>query len=213
VTDLSALNGATDRMLLRPFRESDLEVYADMHRHEEVARYLLWEPRDVEACRSALERHSMMRLEGDGDGITLAGFEKDGGAFVGEFVLFLRSKAHRGGEVGYILHPDAQGRGLATEGAGAMLHLGFDAMRMHRIIGRIDARNTGSAAVLEKLGMRREAHFVRNEIVKGEWTDEVVYAILAEEWSSSPTRSVISWNTTAPAEASAPAGAGPPPMS
>jgi hypothetical protein len=82
---------------------------------------------------------------------------------------------------------------------------------MHRIIGRIDARNTGSSAVLEKLGMRREAHFVRNEIVKGEWTDEVVYAILADEWSSSPTSSAISWNTTAPADASASAGASPPP--
>jgi RimJ/RimL family protein N-acetyltransferase len=182
VTDFSGLSGMTDRMLLRPFRDSDLEVYADMHRHEEVARYLLWDPRDLEACRSALERHLRMRLEDDGDGITLAGFEKDTGAFVGEFVLFLRSRAHRGGEVGYI-----------------------------RIIGRIDARNTASAAVLAKLGMRREAHFVRNEIVKGEWTDEDVYAILAEEWSSSQTSSVVSWNTTAPAEARVPAGASPPP--
>jgi RimJ/RimL family protein N-acetyltransferase len=209
--DFSGLTGTTDRMLLRPFRDGDLDVYADMHRREEVARYLLWEPRDPDACRAALERHQVMRLSNDGDGVTLAGFEKDTGSFVGEFVLFLRSVDHRGGEVGYILHPEAQGRGLATEGARAMLDLGFGAMKMHRIIGRIDARNTGSSAVLEKLGMRREAHFVRNEIVKGEWTDEVVYAILADEWSSSRTSSAISWNTTAPADASASAGASPPP--
>jgi RimJ/RimL family protein N-acetyltransferase len=52
------------------------------------------------------------------------------------------------------------------------------------VCGRIDARNSASAAVLERLGMRREAHFVENEWVKGEWTDEVVYAVLASEWAA-----------------------------
>ena len=65
-----------------------------------------------------------------------------------------------------------------------MLRLGFEHYRLHRIIGRIDARNTPSARVLERLGMRREAHFVRNEFIKGEWTDEVVYAMLEDEWQS-----------------------------
>ena len=53
---------------------------------------------------------------------------------------------------------------------------------MHRVVGRLDARNGPSARVLERLGMRREAHFVSNEYVKGEWTDEVVYALLEDEW-------------------------------
>jgi RimJ/RimL family protein N-acetyltransferase len=48
--------------------------------------------------------------------------------------------------------------------------------------GRLDARNTASARTLERLGMRREARFVENEYVKGEWVDEAVYALLAEEW-------------------------------
>ena len=51
-----------------------------------------------------------------------------------------------------------------------------------RIIGRLDARNAASARVLERLGMRREAHFVESEFVKGQWTDEVVYAMLEREW-------------------------------
>ena len=195
--DFSDLTGETDRMLLRPYRLSDYDDFADMHGREEVARYLLWEPRDAEASRGALQRHRTLTLDNDGDAVILAGFEKDTGAFVGEFVLFLRSVEHRGGEIGYILHPDGQGRGLATEGARAMLQLGFETMRMHRIIARLDARNAASAAVLAKLEMRREAHFARNEIVKGEWTDEVVYAILAEEWASRSMSSVISWNRSA----------------
>jgi RimJ/RimL family protein N-acetyltransferase len=102
---------------------------------------------------------------------------------VGEFVLFLRSVEHRGGEIGYIVHPDFQGRGLATEGARAMLQIGFETMGMHRIIARIDARNAGSARVLSRLGMRREALLLQNEWFKGEWGDEADYAMLESEWA------------------------------
>jgi RimJ/RimL family protein N-acetyltransferase len=73
------------------------------------------------------------------------------------------------------------GRGLVREAAVVMLRLGFRELGLHRIIGRCDGRNTASARLMERLGMRREAHFRQNEIVKGEWTDEYVYAMLAME--------------------------------
>ena len=63
-----------------------------------------------------------------------------------------------------------------------MLRIGFEELGLHRIAGRLDARNEASARVLERLGMRREAHLVENEFVKGEWTDELVYAMLEQEW-------------------------------
>ena len=63
-----------------------------------------------------------------------------------------------------------------------MLALGFDHFGLHRIAARADARNTASIGVMKRLGMRQEAHFVHNEIFKGEWGDEVIHAILATEW-------------------------------
>lgn len=81
-----------------------------------------------------------------------------------------------------MFHPEFGGRGYATEAAAVMLRLGFGDLGLHRITGRLDARNTASARVLERLGMRREAHFVQNEIVKGEWTGELVYAMTEDEW-------------------------------
>jgi len=197
-------------MVLRPYTHDDYAAMSEMHGRDEVARYLVWEPRDADASRKALDKHLSPRLDVDGDAVTLAGIEKETSGFVGEFVLFLRTVEHRGGEVGYIVHPDFSGRGLAGEGARAMLQIGFEVVRMHRIVGRIDARNTASARVLEKLGMRREAHFVRNETVKSEWTDEVIYAMLAEEWASNPGSSDIPSKTTAPASASASPGVSPP---
>ena len=103
---------------------------------------------------------------------------------MGEFVLILRSVEHRGGELGYVLHPDFQGRGLATEGARHMLGIAFDKLRLHRVIARIDARNPASAGVLRKLGMRHEAHLVQNELFKGEWGDEDDFAMLRSEWDA-----------------------------
>ena len=63
-----------------------------------------------------------------------------------------------------------------------MLRIAFAECGMHRVIGRTEARNIGSASVLSKLGMRQEAHFVENEWVKGGWQTELVYAILEREW-------------------------------
>ena len=77
-----------------------------------------------------------------------------------------------------------QGRGYATEGGRAILRLAFEDLGMHRVIARLEARNEASAVACERLGMRREAHHVENEWIKGEWQSELIYAILEREWAA-----------------------------
>jgi RimJ/RimL family protein N-acetyltransferase len=101
---------------------------------------------------------------------------------VGDVVLFWTSAEHRSGEIGYVLNPEHQGRGYATEAAQALLALAFDGLGLHRVMARLDERNGASAAVLRRLGMRQEARLVENEWFKGEWTNELDFAILAREW-------------------------------
>ena len=174
---------ATERMIIRPFAPDDLDALVAMHGDERVVRYLPWGVRDRAELAGVLEEKTRRtRVEREGDGLNLAGVDAESGALVADLSLMWRSAEHQQGEVGYILHPDHEGHGYATEGARAMLALGFDGLGLHRIYGRIDARNAASARVLERLGMRREAHLVENEHLKGEWTDEVVYAVLAREW-------------------------------
>src|SRR5690606_7276538 len=107
------------------------------------------------------------------------------GALVGDVNLVWTSREHRQGEIGFVLHPAHHGLGFASEAGAVMLRLGFEGLGLHRIVGRCDGRNLASARVMEKLGMRREAHFRENEIVKGEWSDEIVYAMLSTEWRRS----------------------------
>ena len=173
----------TARLALRPYVPADLDALYDIQSRPEVTRYLLYGSRDRDQVREILEQ----RLRADGPeraAVDLAVVLLDSGTLIGDVVLFLRNPEHRQGEIGYVFHPDHGGRGYATEAARVLLRLGFEDYGLHRIVGRIDARNAASARVLERLGMRREAHFVENEIVKGEWTDEVVYAMLEDEWRS-----------------------------
>ena len=88
---------------------------------------------------------------------------RETGEVVGEASLFWVSEEHRTGRGRVRAQAGVPGRGYATEMAAEMLRLAFDVCGLHRVIGRCDARNTASAAVLERLGMRREAHLVENE--------------------------------------------------
>jgi RimJ/RimL family protein N-acetyltransferase len=176
---------ATERLLLRPFEPGDLDALVAIHGDPEVVRYLYWGVRDREELRGVLEEKATRTvIAREGDGLNLAVVVAATGELAGDMSLMWRSEEHRMAEVGYIFNPAHAGRGYATEAARALLRLGFEDLGLHRIIGRLDARNTASARVLERLGMRREAHLVENEFVQGEWTDEVVYAILDREWAA-----------------------------
>jgi ribosomal-protein-alanine N-acetyltransferase len=86
-------------------------------------------------------------------------------------------------EIGWLIDPRYQGQGYATEAAAALLKYGFEALQLHRIIATCQPENPASYRVMEKLGMRREAHFRKGQYHdESSWWDEYFYAILEEEW-------------------------------
>jgi RimJ/RimL family protein N-acetyltransferase len=177
----------TDRLVLRPFAETDLDALHTYHQLPEVARYLMWPPRSREETAKSLRyRIEHPALEQEGDVLVLAVELRETGTLLGEVNLGWVSEANRTGEFGFIFDPRHHGRGYAREAAVEMLRLGFEGLGLHRVIGRADARNDASANLMTRLGLRKEAHFVRNEYVKGEWADEVVFAMLADEWAARP---------------------------
>jgi RimJ/RimL family protein N-acetyltransferase len=177
----------TDRLDLRPFTARDFEDVLAIRSRPGVARYLPAGVLGPEEVRQLLRRVAgQVALVREGDELALAVVRRDTGTVIGDVVLALRSVEHRMAEIGFVFHPDHHGQGYAREASVALLRLGFDHFGLHRIIGRCDARNRPSAGLMERLGMRREAHFVQNELIKGEWTDELVYAILDSEWAARP---------------------------
>jgi RimJ/RimL family protein N-acetyltransferase len=69
-----------------------------------------------------------------------------------------------------------------------MLDFGFGTLGLHRVWGDCDPRNEASVRVQRKLGMRQEAHFRENALIKGEWVDSLIHAILDREWAARPRR-------------------------
>jgi RimJ/RimL family protein N-acetyltransferase len=175
----------TDRLTLRPFVEADLEAMHAIRSDPDVARYLYREPfQTLDETRGFLEqRMATPGWEREGDWLSVAAVERESGLTVGDLALHWVSARDQTAEVGFVFDPRHQGKGFATEAARALVDWAFSA-GFHRVIGRTEARNAASARVLEKLGMRLEAHFVENEWVKGEWQSELVFAILDREWGA-----------------------------
>lgn len=92
-------------------------------------------------------------------------------------------KEHKQGRTGWGLAAEHRGQGLATEAALAMLEYGFQDLGCHRIDAVTSQWNERSWKLMERIGMRREAHFREREFARGEWQDVVIYALLKSEWA------------------------------
>ncbi|GAA3164401.1 MULTISPECIES: GNAT family N-acetyltransferase [Streptomyces] len=175
----------TARLDLRPVTDDDFAAIHAYQRLPDVCRYLYWGPFDEAGSRdSVTKKTARTTLRTEGDVLQLAVVVRESGVLVGDVTFAWTSATHRQASIGYVFHPDHHGHGYATEASRALLALGFDHLGLHRIQAELDGRNTASARLLERLGMRREAHLVENELLDGEWSDEVIYAMLAREWDA-----------------------------
>jgi RimJ/RimL family protein N-acetyltransferase len=174
------------RLTLRAYRLDDLGPLSDMNARPDVARYLYTDVLTPEESRTLLERKmSETTFDAQDDKLSLAVTRNDDDAFVGGVILRMVDEASRGAEIGFIFHPDYHGHGYAGEAARALLDLAFGPLGLHRVVGQCDARNDASARLMKRLGMRQEAHFISNELVKGEWCDQLDFAVLEDEWQPS----------------------------
>ena len=187
----------TERLVLRPLETADAADVFEYQRIPEVLRYLPWPERNrAEGYEHTAKRAAGRVLAADGDffvfAATLPGEPSVGEAssdtgrdrVIGDFMVRVSSAKHAQLELGWVLHPDFQGRGFAREAAGAVLDFVFETLRPHRVQAFLDARNAASAALCERLGMRREATILEEEYNDDEWQDTAIYGILRREWAA-----------------------------
>lgn len=170
----------TERLTLRAHTEGDLEALLTYYADPAVARYLLTPPWTETSGREELSRLVNRRgLESPSRALALV--VEHEGRVIGDVALWATDETGAKGEIGWVFHPDAGGRGFATEAAGALLEIGFAHYGMHRIAAQMDARNAASATLAERVGMHLEATHRQDCWSKGEWTDSLVYAALASD--------------------------------
>ena len=173
----------TARLVVRRFRPADVPTFAAYRSDPEVARYQSW---DVPFSEEQAERFVAGSSEDDPDTpgawFQFAVAESPGGAHVGDVAAYIDEEDPRQARVGITLAAEVQGRGYGTEALTALLDYLIIDRGKHRVTADCDARNVASAKLLERVGMRREAHHLQSSWWKGEWTDEYVFAVLADEW-------------------------------
>jgi RimJ/RimL family protein N-acetyltransferase len=173
----------TERLLLRPLVPGDADAMLAYRGRLDVSRYVPFEPMSRDDILDRIAgQWSRTELTDEGQYLTLGAEVAVTGELAGDVMLFWHSREHAGGEVGYVLNPALGGHGYATEAASAMLRLGFEELGLHRIVARIDEDNEPSVRLARRLGMRQEARLIHNEFFKGRWSNEVDFAMLADEW-------------------------------
>lgn len=176
----------TDRLVLRTFERGDIDGLSAYHALPSVQRYVFSRTRDVSEIASALNiMRGQVCLQRPGDTLTLAMLRKGDQTLVGHVSLHWSDATAGQGEVRFCVNPSYSGQGYSREALSALLDLAFDHFRIHRILIRSDGRNHHSIKLLQKLGMRLEAHYREHALFQGEWDEELHFAILDREWQRS----------------------------
>jgi RimJ/RimL family protein N-acetyltransferase len=172
---------ATPRLTLREFSAEDFAAVDAYGSDPQVTRWTVFGPNSERDTRGFLQQARVSRAERPRRNFDLAVTLSGDGRLIGGCGL-RRTDVVGEAFIGYVLRRDAWGRGYATEAARALLAFGFERLGLRRIFADCHPANMASWRVMEKLGMRREGHFREEKLVKGEWWDRYVYAMLAPEW-------------------------------
>jgi RimJ/RimL family protein N-acetyltransferase len=179
----------TDRLTLRPATIADVETTWDYRRLDEVNEWLTGCPDTLDGYRDLFTRPDRLA--------TTVMVELHDGTIVGDF-MFRRhdawaqtavadQAAGREVELGWVLDPAHTGRGYATEAVRELLRHSFEDLGAHRVTANCFAANEVSWRLMERLGMRREAHTRSDALHRtGKWLDSLGYGLLADEWPVEP---------------------------
>lgn len=182
----------TERIICREFEEGDLQSFADYRALPEVARYQSWSTYSYQDAQSLFNNMQNVPFATVGHWFQLAIVTKDGsemskntdsGQLLGDLAVHFIDEEQI--EIGFTFAPDFQGQGFASEAVLGLLTYLFTERKPHRVIATTDADNVPSWLLLERVGFRREAHFIDNIFFKGSWGSEFQYAMLSSEWRPS----------------------------
>lgn len=170
----------TKRLHLRPLQAADAEAVFRYRSDPEISRYQHWEPADLSEAERFIENNTKLA---PGHWLQLAICLNDNHELIGDCGLhFPRDRDHET-ELGISLAGEYQGIGYAAEALKAVIGHLFNELGKHRVYASVDPRNLPSVKLLERVGMRKEGHFKKSVWFKGAWADDLVYAVLDEEWA------------------------------
>lgn len=171
----------TERLLIRDLTLDDKQAVFNYRSDAEANKFQSWIPETLEDVEQFIERNNKEFNQPESWYQVLI-TEKDSKAVIGDIGIHFFGSENLQAELGITLNKDFQGRGYASEALKGVINFLFSDLKKHRIMASIDPENIDSLKLMERIGFRKEGHFVKSLFWKNNWTDDVIYALLREEW-------------------------------
>ena len=179
----------TEHLQLRAFKMEDIHTFAAYRSDPLVAQYQGWQtPFTLEEARAFVEAMLTIRPGLPDTWYQIAIERRQDGLLIGDCAFHILPEDGQQAEIGFTLARAYHGQGYGTEAVTRLVDYLFDTFQLHRLRALCDVDNLASRRLLERLGMRREAHFIENYWSKGEWRSEYAYALLRREWTEPSKR-------------------------
>jgi len=167
---------------LRRMRAADAATLFAYRALDDVSRYQDWMPESADEADDLAEKQAELEPGKPGTWFQFIICRTEDDLMVGDCGTTFPTAEHDSPELGIALHPDHRRRGYATVATQLMLEFLFGELGVHRVIANTDPRNLSAIAVLQRLGLRQEAHHRGSHWQRGEWVDALIFAMLKEEW-------------------------------
>jgi len=172
----------TERLIVRQLRPSDAHSMFLYRSDPVVAKFQDWKPDSVEKTLEFIDIASRIEPDTPDTWFQLALAQRDSDKLIGDCGLHFFSSEMWQAELGITLAPSHHHQGYATEAVQAVLEFLFTGLGKHRVFASLDPGNSAAIALFNRVGMRKEGHFVESLWWNGEWVDAVIFAMLDREW-------------------------------
>jgi len=169
----------TDRLYIRILEMKDKDAFFKYRSMPEIYQYQSWRPKSISEIEEFINKNIVIFTNTANTWLQLAICLNEG-QMIGDIGIHFMDDYQI--EIGYTLSPEYQGNGYAFEAVKAVINYAFSELNKHRITASVDPDNLRSIKLLERIGFRKEAHFIKSFRMDDNWYDDYVYAILEDEW-------------------------------
>lgn len=173
---------STERLILRPLNTNDKQAIFEYHSNAECNKYQGWIPKTLSDVEQFIGKLAPIPNQVD-TWFQLAIIEKESEKLIGDVGIHFIGNENKQVGLGYTLAQKYQGLGFANEAITRTIDYLFLDLKKHRITASVDPNNISSIRLLEKLGFRKEAHFIESYNQDGKWMDDALFALLSREWT------------------------------
>ncbi|MCW8898752.1 MAG: GNAT family N-acetyltransferase [Flavobacteriales bacterium] len=171
----------TERLIIRPIKLEDKDSIFEYRSDKDIYKYLGWIPETVDDVAAFINKVPKQINEPE-TWYQLVLIEKQTETLIGDLGIHFFGKENQQAEIGCTLNKHFQQKGYASEAIKKVIDYLFQSLNKHRVITSIDPDNKKSIRLVERMGFRKEAHFIESFYMKGKWVDDLIYAMLKKEW-------------------------------